>query len=674
MPHLLKPHNSTLMLKAQKVPFGREQWGNVVKSTRWDNGTSEYGFYSFGASGSIDINELFTDDNMYANASGAMVGNRLDVIRYNREQNVMYHYLYNATTGECEDVSYLTDFSMWATETAVSADNKVYGVFFTGDAEGTELGIADYANETRTAIGTVSRYYVALGITKDNVLYGNGPKAYVNSFIGDDIPLKPTNVKATVDIKTGKVNLSWTAVTKGINGGYVGDMKYNVVRYPDNKAIATATAATSVSDMLPGGDLTGYYYTVQAISGQRKSESVKSNSISFGDVLEPPYYQNFENANSMNTLTVLDENNDGTTWQFLEDDGSNQSAVSISYAEVDHDDWLVLPALNLKAGVLYNLSYRVATQGASYPEELEVKYGAEPTAAAMIHEVASKTEYTNQDYVTVKKEIVVDKDQVAYIGFHCTSSADWCYQLVLNNISVVGNSLKAPDAITEISTTAATDGSLKVRIDFTAPSKAIDGTKLTSDMEVKIVRDGEVIQEMGAIKPGQKYYYLDNYAQNGYNYYSVIASNDEGVGRESKVVEAYVGEDTPAKVQNIKYSVDNDVITLTWDPVTTGQHGGYRVARSLHSALCRASLLMATVAAPAMYRLLPRMLRCSVRVRFRSRAPQTRLLCSLRSLHWLTPMARWWFTYASPTSLRSSSALSTTASSTILPRIGVQRL
>ena len=92
MPHLLKPHNSTLMLKAQKVPLGRELWGNVVKSTRWQNGVNEYGFYSFGASGSIDINELFTDDNMYANASGAMVGNRLDVIRYNREQNVISDY------------------------------------------------------------------------------------------------------------------------------------------------------------------------------------------------------------------------------------------------------------------------------------------------------------------------------------------------------------------------------------------------------------------------------------------------------------------------------------------------------------------------------------------------------------------------------------------------------
>lgn len=754
MPHLLKPQNSTLMLKAQKAPLGRELWGNVVKSTRWDNGTPEYGFYSFGASKSIDINEMFTDDNMYANASGAMVGNRLDVIRYNREQNVMYHYLYNASTGECEDVSYLTDFSMWATETAVSADGKVYGVFFTGDADGNELGIADYASETRTTIGAVSRYYVALGITKDNVLYGidpngnlysinsttakekligstgvkvsganndwnvqsgeidqetgifywastdpqgnsalytvdlatakatkigdfmhneqvamltipketvkdeapalasdmslvfdkasltgkvsftapsttyiggslsgslsyvvsvdgketkkgtasagqkveealtvkrgihsvavcfsnavgNGPKAYANRFVGDDIPLKPTNVKATVDVKTGNVQIAWNAVTEGVNEGYVGDMKYSVVRYPDSKTIAQSTSATSVSDVLPGGDLAGYYYTVQAISGQRKSESAKSNSVSFGNVLEPPYYQGFDNASALSTLTVLDENNDGTTWQFLEDDGSNQSAVSISYAEVDHDDWLVLPALNLKAGVLYNLSYRVATMGASFPEELEVKYGAEPNAAAMIHEVASKTEYTNDQYVTVKKELTVDKDQVVYIGFHCTSNADRYYQLVLDDIKLEGNSLKAPDATTKLSATPATDGSLKVRIDFTAPDKAIDGSKLTSDLDVYILRDGAELQQMSAIKPGQDYYYMDNYAVQGLNTYSIIACNSEGTGRESKSVEAYVGEDTPSKVQNIKTSVGDNVITLTWDAVTTGEHGGH---------------------------------------------------------------------------------------------------
>ena len=51
-------------------------------------------------------------------------------------------------------------------------------------------------------------------------------------------------------------------------------------------------------------------------------------------------------------------------------------------------------------------------------------------------------------------------------------------------------------------------------------------------------------------------------------------NNEHGVGRESKSVEAYVGEDYPAKVENIKASVGDKGITLSWDPVTKGEHGG----------------------------------------------------------------------------------------------------
>lgn len=740
---------------AQQVPLGRELWGNVVHSNRWQDGDKEYGFYSFGVSKSIDVNEMFTDANMYANASGALVGDRLDVIKFDRSTSSMLHYKYSVSTGECDDMTYLTDYFLWATETAVSADGKVYGAFFTGDAESVELGIADYANNTRSSIGTLNRYYVAMGITKDNRLYGigdngnlykidintaketlvgstgvivsdattqfnvqsgeidhetgifywactdvkgksalytvdlttgkatkigdfmnneqiamlsipketvkgtapalasnmslafdkasltgnvnftaptttyaggkltgslkyvvsvdgkeatkgtvnagekvsasvttkrgihsisvicsnsagNGPKAYVNGFIGDDTPLKPANVKATVNVTTGKVQLSWDAVTKGINNGYVGDITYNVVRYPDKKAIATATTVTSLNDNLPNGDFTGYYYTVQAVSGTRKSEAVKSNSVSFGKPVEPPYTLTITNENSVNVCTILDANNDGVTWKYLQNDGSNLPAIEISNGEVTHDDWLILPALSLKAGVLYNLTYRLATMGQNYPELLEVKYGSEPTAAAMVHEIAAKKEYSNQEFSTIKNELVVDKDQVVYIGFHCVSNPDWCYQLILKDFAVVGNSLKAPDAVTEISTTAATDGSLKVRVDFTAPSKAIDGSKLdpNSELDVRIMRDGEEIQSMAAIAPGEKCYYIDNFAKEGYNNYSIIVNNEHGVGRESKSVEAYVGEDYPAKVENIKASVGDKGITLSWDPVTKGEHGG----------------------------------------------------------------------------------------------------
>ena len=751
---MLKPQQSAPMLKAQKVPLGRELWANVVQSGRWQSDTPEYGFYSFGASKSIDINELFTSEDMFANAGGALAGNRLDIIRWDNTSGAMIHYYYDATTGELQDKSYLSNYALWSTETAVSADGKVYGVFYSADASAYELGIADYANNTRSTIGTVYNYYVALGITKDNVLYGvdtnanlyridattaketfvgptgvkvsnsggewnvqsgeidqnsgifywacsdanqqsalytvdletgkatkvgdflhneqfalltvpqetvanaapglatdmsvdfdkasltgtvtfkaptstyvgsnlmgslnyvvsvdgneaasgtanagqsvstsvttkrgfhsfavvfsntegNGPKTYINRFVGDDIPAKPTNVKAKVDIKTGKVTLSWDAVTEGINGGYVSDITYNVKRYPDNKTIATTTTATSVDDNLPTGTFSGYYYMVQAVSGQRKSEQVKSNSVSFGNVLEPPFSEGFDSESAMNLFTIVDANNDGNTWSFCDNDGGNNSCAQMVYGDVNHDDWLITPPLSLKAGVVYNITYRVASKGVNYPEMLEVMYGDEPTAEAMTHELSKKEEITNQQYVTVKKELSVDEDQVVYFGFHCTSDANWCYQLVLDDISVTGNSLKAPDAITEITVTPTTDGTTKARIDFVAPTKAIDGTTLTSSMDVRILNNGEEVQEMSNIEPGKSYYYIDGFATNGYNSYTLIASNNEGTGRESKAVEAYCGPDTPNSVENIKVAIGDSNITLTWDPVTTGEHGGY---------------------------------------------------------------------------------------------------
>lgn len=751
---VLRPHLSAPMLKSQKVPLGRELWGNVVQCGRWQPDIPEYGFYSFGASRSIDVNEMFTDSEMFANAGGALSGQRLDIIRWDSSNGTMNHYYFNAETGNLVSHTYLNDYSMWATETAVAADGKVYGVFYSSDASRFELGVADYANDTRSTIGTVNRYYVALGITAEGMLYGidtdgnlfrinsstakeslvgstgvrvansdgqwnvqsgeidqktgifywafsdmqgnstlynvdletgtaakigdfinneqiamltipaetvqegapaladdmalafdkaslsgtvsfttpsatyagsnlsgslsytvsidgkavdsgtastgqsvsvpvttkrgnhefavvlanaagNGPKAYINRFVGDDAPKSPENVKASVNVKTGAVKLQWEPVTKGINGGYVADIKYNVVRYPDGKAVASAIAEQQASDVLPSGDFSGYYYTVQAVSGQRKSEPAKSNSVSYGNVLEPPFQEGFDSEDALTKFTILDENNDGSTWSFCEDDGSGQSSLQMVYSNVDHDDWLITPPLSLKAGVLYNISYRVASKGANYPELLEVKYGAEPTAEGMTHELVAKEEITNQQYVTVKKQLTVDEDQVVYFGFHCTSDADWCYQLVLDDIAVKGNSQKAPAAPTGVTVMPSTDGSTKARVDFVAPSTAIDGSALSSNMEVSIMRNGEEIQEMGNIKPGESYYYIDSNAANGLNSYSVVARNDEGTGIESKAVEAYVGVDTPDEVKNIKVAVGSDNIKLSWDAVTKGEHNGY---------------------------------------------------------------------------------------------------
>ena len=155
----------------QSVPLGRELWANVMQSGRWADSDPDYGMYSFGVSGKMEMNEKYVDARMYANAGGALSGDRLDIVKYDSSVGTMTHYCFDAETGDLKSSDYLSDYSLWATETAVAADGTVYGDFFTGDASSYELGIADYSNNTRSTIGSLHNYYVALGITKDNVLY-----------------------------------------------------------------------------------------------------------------------------------------------------------------------------------------------------------------------------------------------------------------------------------------------------------------------------------------------------------------------------------------------------------------------------------------------------------------------------------------------------------------------
>ena len=63
-------------------------------------------------------------------------------------------------------------FAMVCDESATAPDGTVYGVFWTDDAAGVELGIPDYANMTRTTIGELTNQYVALGVSSDGQIYG----------------------------------------------------------------------------------------------------------------------------------------------------------------------------------------------------------------------------------------------------------------------------------------------------------------------------------------------------------------------------------------------------------------------------------------------------------------------------------------------------------------------
>lgn len=111
----------------QSVPLGRELWANVMQSGRWADSDPDYGMYSFGVSGKMEMNEKYVDERMYANAGGALSGDRLDIVKYDSSVGTMTHYCFDAETGDLKSSDYLSDYSLWATETAVAGRrNRVW--------------------------------------------------------------------------------------------------------------------------------------------------------------------------------------------------------------------------------------------------------------------------------------------------------------------------------------------------------------------------------------------------------------------------------------------------------------------------------------------------------------------------------------------------------------------
>ena len=72
--------------------------------------------------------------------------------------------------------------------------------------------------------------------------------------------------------------------------------------------------------------------------------------------------ETFADESFLESYTIIDSNQDRTKWEpYL---GSAQ----ISYnSELDMDDWLITPALNLEGGKMYSFSIEIMTGGSGQP-------------------------------------------------------------------------------------------------------------------------------------------------------------------------------------------------------------------------------------------------------------------------------------------------------------------
>ena len=127
-----------------------------------------------------------------------------------------------------------------------------------------------------------------------------------------------------------------------------------------------------------------------------------------------------------------------------------------------------------------------------------------------------------------------------------------------------------------ISVVADEQAALRAEVSVTAPTVAVDGSPLTSNLtRIDILRDGTVVGCVEDVAPGATVVYVDEPDYVGDHTYQAIPYNESGKGLKSEKVTVYVGPDVPCAVENLTAADGGDIVALNWDKVgTTGENGG----------------------------------------------------------------------------------------------------
>ncbi|MDY6131721.1 MAG: choice-of-anchor J domain-containing protein [Prevotella sp.] len=152
---------------------GTEFWVNITYAPGMTKATDR-SISSFNSSAPSDLNTLMNGNFTFYNGVG-MVDGKIYAghnVKVEGEGYSPMLYTIDTETWTLAGADYLQDFSLMAFETATAADGTIYGEFFSANGATKEIGVVDYLQKSRTTLMETAKFYVAMGITRENVLYG----------------------------------------------------------------------------------------------------------------------------------------------------------------------------------------------------------------------------------------------------------------------------------------------------------------------------------------------------------------------------------------------------------------------------------------------------------------------------------------------------------------------
>lgn len=413
---------------------------------------------------------------------------------------------------------------------------------------------------------------------------GDGAKAFCGSFVGPDAPLAVTGIKLTY--ADGNASMTWTAPTAGINGKSLDtdNLTYDVYRLPGREKVGTALKECAFSETLAEpAQLTVYSYEIVPRHYQMEGTPASSPTIVLGTV-KPPYYEDFEDFVYIPQWTILDLNNDGHTWSTTFNHYAYLSPISRTWDTENHEDMMISPMIDIKAGFAYDIEFEGMTPKATVdaPHVVSLLYGTAPTKEAMTGVLIDKMQVTEQpvdDKGTAvakvfKARLMLDHDAKVCLGVLITNGRG-PNGFELHSFRVQAPKLlESPQPVANLKAVPDFEYKDECTLTFTTPALSAENTPLTGLTKIEVYRNGELAGVIDSVETGKDYTYLDTVAAHGQNNYKVIAYNDGGASDPAETV-AYTGIQLPAGVPSVTLheTSPDGTIHVEWTAPDKDIHG-----------------------------------------------------------------------------------------------------
>lgn len=204
---------------------------------------------------------------------------------------------------------------------------------------------------------------------------GYGELRITSAFIGHDVPAAVADLRLTRP-NENTVALSWSAVTKGMEGGYIDlpSLRYKVTRTSDGVVLATDLTEASYTDNTIT-ELNRYRYAIESYNVDGVGGVANSGYIVNGPARQLPVLSNFDvnDETEPNLWTVGDANGDGISFFWSYDEFYQWGAYYYqTFTSEPANDWLISPPVRLEENMPYKVVVEAKPANANQPEQFSI--------------------------------------------------------------------------------------------------------------------------------------------------------------------------------------------------------------------------------------------------------------------------------------------------------------